>query len=419
MASTVQHPDHDLSGINPRTVSAALALAVVVGTAILSAHAQAYTESVLYSFKGGTDGSQPVAGLVLDSRGNLYGTTMSGGAFKFGTVFEVSSDGKEIILHSFAGPDGAIPYYGSLVSDSAGNLYGTTWSGGASGGGTVFEVDTKRNENVLYSFNEGALPLGGLVRDSKGRFYGTSSGGGTSAGTVFELAPKSGGGWTETVLYSFGGGKDGANPIGGLVRDPKGNFYGATDLGGFAKYGTVFQLNARKEESILHTFRRESGDGRYPVATLLLDAGGNLYGTTENGGVSNWGTVFKVDASGRETVLHSFTGGTDGRYPTASLITDAEGNLYGTTSEGGTGCAEHGCGIVFRLDPTNSETVLYRFTGKDGRYPFAGLVLDAAGNLYGTTSQGGSGSKKRCFTHGPEGCGTVFKLTLNDDGKTR
>lgn len=399
------------AGMSRRAVTGALALSILVGTAIPLTQAQTYRESVLYSFKGGADGVQPMAGLVIDSKGNLYGTTLVGGASDFGTVFEVSSVGKEIILHSFAGPDGAEPFYGGLIRDSAGNLYGTTWGGGAFGGGTAFEVDTSGNEDVLYNFNEGALPIGGLVRDSKGNFYGTTSGGGTTAGTVFELTPNSVGGWMETILYSFSGGKDGGDPFGGLVRDRKGNFYGTTSLGGFAKHGTVFKVNGAKE-SVLHTFKHGEGDGRYPMATLLLDASGNLYGTTENGGVSNWGTVFKMDASGHETVLHSFTGGTDGRYPVGSLVSDADGNLYGTTTEGGTGCANHGCGTVFKLDTTNNETVLYRFTGKDGRYPFAGLAIDRAGNIYGTTSQGGSGSKKNCFTHGPEGCGTVFKLTL-------
>jgi uncharacterized repeat protein (TIGR03803 family) len=325
-------------------------------------------ETVLYSFAGTPDGASPHGALIRDSAGNLYGTTYGGGTSNFGTVFRVDPTGHETVLYSFLGSaegDGFNPE-GSLIMDAAGNLYGTTALGGAQ-----------------------------------------------SSGMVFKLAPDGSGGWTESVLYSFVGGLDGIYPAGGLVRDPAGNFYGTTPNGGVgcrgAGCGVVFKVSPSGKEAVLYRFTGTGGDGSLPAGNLLRDAAtGDLYGTTGFGGTANLGTVFKLDPAGNETVLYSFLGprvGGDGASPVASPLRDAAGNLYGTTYYGG---VRANFGTVFKLDPAGNETVLYRFTGgTDGGYPSGGLVQDAAGILYGTTTLSGieTGS---CA---PLGCGSVFKLT--------
>ena len=388
------------SGTRLRAGSIALAVAIVLVPAVVgtkSAEAQTYKEKVLYSFRGKADGRFPYAGLVRDAAGNLYGTTYQGGAYGLGTVFKLSKTGKKTVLHSFArtGGDGANPEAG-LVRDAAGNLYGTTPYGGASGYGTVFMLDTTGKETVLYSFTgtggDGAEPLFGyLVRDAAGNLYGTTEGGGASGyGTVFMLDETG----NETVLYSFTGtGGDGTEPAAGLVRDAAGNLYGTTKSGGASGYyGTVFMLDTTGKETVLHSF--DGSDGADPLAGLVRDAAGNLYGTTNSG--DGYGTVFMLDETGKETVLHSFKRPSrEGAYP-FGLVRDAKGNLYGTTFEGGAS----GLGTVFMLDKTGKETVLHRFAGSDGAYPDAGLVRDAKGNLYGTTSIGGAYED-----------GTMFELT--------
>jgi len=380
-------------------------LVVMIVAAVLapgSAQAQAaYNETVLYSFKGGTDGAIPFAGLVQDAQGNLYGTTTQGGTSNMGTVFMVDTTGKETVLYSFTGTggDGENPY-GGLVRDAQGNLYGTTVNGGTSGKGTVFELDTTGKETVLHSFTDapdGALPKAGLVQDTQGNLYGTTSLGGPQGdGTVFKLDTTG----KETVLYSFGSvGGDGGIPIAGLVLDTQGNLYGTTYTGGTVGDGTVFKVDMTGKETVLHSFT-DSPDGSEPYyAGVVRDAQGNLYGTTVyGGGMPPLGTVFKVDATGKETVLYSFTAvNGDAAHPEAGLVQDAHGNLYGTTIGGGA----DGNGTVFKVDTTGKETVLYSFTGTkgDGAAPQAGLVLDMQGNLYGTTTGGGA-----------SGHGTVFKL---------
>src|SRR5271157_511854 len=290
--------------------TAAMALAVL---ATGSAQAQTYTESVLYSFKVGTDGDGPFAGLVRDAQGNLYGTTLWGGAYDLGTVFKVDTNGNETVLHSFpaTGGDGSQPLAG-LVLDVQGNLYGTTGKGGdvacnlayGPGCGTVFKVDTTGKETVLYSFpgypGHGAYPNAGLVLDALGNLYGTTGGGGAAdAGTVFKLAPPVPPSvtWTETVLHSFTGGADGETPSAGLVRDAQGNLYGTTIGGGAYDLGTVFKVDTNGNETVLHSFPATGGDGSQPRAGLVLDAQGNLYGTTYVGGASGDGTVFKLTAA--------------------------------------------------------------------------------------------------------------------------
>jgi uncharacterized repeat protein (TIGR03803 family) len=374
--------------------------AVVVG--------QAQTFTVLYTFTGSTDGAGPIAGLIRDAAGNLYGTTQYGGdtscsVVGCGVVFKLDTNGNQTVLHSFTGsPDGAYPSAG-LIRDAAGNLYGTTQYGGASGNGTVFKLDTSGKETVLYSFAglpDGTTPLAGLLRDEAGNLYGTTQQGGDSScnvvgcGVVFKLDTSG----IETLLHRFTGGADGANPHGNLTRDAAGNLYGTTQYGGASGNGTVFKLDRTGRETVLHSFTR-GPDGAGPLAGLTLDATGNVYGNTEYGGAFGYGTVFKLDAgtTHKLNVLHSFDGGRNGGTPAASLIRDVAGNLYGTAVVGGVSDA----GVVFKLDTKGRGGVLYSFNGgSDGVRPFGSLIRDAAGNLYGTT-----------FAGGDSGFGVVFKLS--------
>jgi uncharacterized repeat protein (TIGR03803 family) len=372
------------------------------------------TEKVLYSFQGGSDGSSPLSGLISDSAGNLYGTTLTGGTNGLGTVFElIHSNGgwTEKVLHNFNynGTDGFTPLAG-LIFDKAGNLYGTTVGGGSNGWGTVFELTPSNGswtETILNNFSnfDGSSPTGGLIFDNSGNLYGTTLYGGTNSdGTVFELTP-SNGSWTETVLHSFTG-SDGMYPDtyhAALIFDKAGNLYGTTEEGGSNGYGTVFELkpsNGRWTESVLHSFPLTAGDGSSPLGGLIFDNSGNLYGTTLYGGTNSDGTVFELtpsNGSWSETILHSFTYD-DGSEPAAALIFDNVGNLYGTTNTGGS----NGYGTAFKIDTTNQETVLQSFgAGTDGKYvQGSSLVMDSTGNLYGTTSGGGTAND-----------GVVFEIT--------
>jgi len=250
----------------------------------------------------------------------------------------------EIVLYSFTGgADGANPC-AALIRDTEGNLYGTTWVGGADGQGTVFEVTPTGTERVLHSFAanaDGAEPCAALVRDAEGNLYGTTYLGGFFGGTVFKVAPTG----TETVLYSFAGEPDGANPYAALVQDGQGNLDGTTIFGGVSGHGTVFEITPTGAEKVLYSFGGEL-DGANPYAALVLDGHGNLYGTTYAGGAHGQGTVFEVTKTGTERVLYNF-GGTHGANPYAALVRDTQGNLYGTTYAGGA----HGQGTVFKLAP--------------------------------------------------------------------
>jgi uncharacterized repeat protein (TIGR03803 family) len=395
--------------VAPKLVSAKpggmrLALALLSAlllSAVAPAHGQ--TENVLHSFANSPDGANPrYVTPVLDTTGNLYGTTNYGGAHGFGTVFKLTPSGTEKILHSFDvnGTDGAYPV-ASLVMYK-GNLYGTTVEGGTYNiDGTVFELKhtTKGwTETVLHSFGasgDGSQPYCALTVDTLGNLYGTTYyGGAYGYGTVFELTPSR----TETILHSFEkNGIDGVNPVAGLVLY-KGNLYGTTEYGGAYGYGTVFELTPLGTETILHSFDVNGTDGAYPVAGLVVYQG-NLYGTTANGGTYGDGTVFEVTLSGTETILHSFDNNDiDGINPYAGLVV-YKGNLYGTTvSGGGTGSA---AGIVFEMTLSGTETILRTFGGSpDGAFPWGGVVFDESGNLYGTT-----------FSGGANGVGTVFELT--------
>ncbi len=390
------------------------AAALAMLASLNMAHAAGFR--VLYRFTGGSDGAYPEAGLIRDSAGNLYGTTAGGGiGYGYGTVFELAPDGTETVLYAFTGgSDGNDPTAG-LIKDKAGNLYGTTAFGGAHHDGTVFKLAPDGTETVLHAFTsgaDGADPFAGLIKDKAGNLFGTTDfGGGTSGkGTVFKLAPDG----TETVLHAFTGGNDGDDPIGGLIKDSAGNLYGVTALGGTADCGgtgcgTVFEIAPDGTKTVLYAFTGGS-DGAGPSASLIRDSAGNLYGTTQGGGGTSCsdgygcGTIFELAPDGTETVLYAFTGGSDGANPfTAGLIRDKAGNLYGTTDFGG----PLGEGVVFRLAPDGTERVLHSFgiSGGDGAAPSASLIRDSAGNLYGTTQGGGDTGCNH-----PYGCGTIFTL---------
>jgi len=405
-----------MSGLTPQTLPAVLALTFALVFASLltpPVHAQTYT--VLYTFTGGADGGYPYAGVIFDQAGNLYGTTEGRGDVRAcglfhgcGVVYKLDASGKETVLHTFkGGSDGRQPQWGNLFRDKTGNLFDTTVYGGLSvsdvGGGVVYKVSKTGKESILHKFaggsEDGLEPQTGLIQDAAGTFYGTTAAGGTSVycGTVFKMT-KSG---KVTVLHSFAG-TDGCQPIGGLVMDAAGNMYGLTSSGGSTGLGTVFKITKTGKLTTMHTFAGQP-DGALPLGILVLDKAGNIYGTTPGGGNPNCttaqqgcGVVFKIDTHGKETILHSFLA-PEGGLPYAGLVLDAAGNLYGTTS----GFAAYNWGSIFKLDKKGTFTKLHDFTGgADGGFPFNGLTRDKAGNFYGTAYLGGS-----------SGYGVVFKLT--------
>jgi uncharacterized repeat protein (TIGR03803 family) len=379
----------------------------------------ATTEQVLYSFNAsGEDGAFPLAGLIFDKSGNLYGTTAFGGADGAGAVFQLvpGSDGTwtENVLHSFGvGSDGQVPY-GGLIMDSSGNLYGTATGGGTFGDGAVFELIAGKNgtwtEQVLHSFGQGQdgqSPEGGLVFDNNGNLYGTTiEGGGYDDGTVFELTPGANGAWTETVVHTFTpNGKDGLFPEAGLIF-VQGYLLGTTYEGGAGNVGTVFALARNKigwAETVLHSFEHNGVDGYAPEAALTLDGTGTLIGTTTEGGTANDGTVFGLTQNKYgtwvEEVLYSFNHNNAGGSIPFSGVLDKSGNLYGTTFVGG----QYSFGTVFELTPgtngTWTENVLHAFdpNGQDGLQSEAGVIFDTKGNLYGTTTVGGTGGNGAVF----------------------
>jgi uncharacterized repeat protein (TIGR03803 family) len=401
--------------VGSTSISAALG-SVTSPTVTLTVTTQ--MDSVLHSFTGAPDGSSPVTGLIQGTDGNFYGTTSAGGTHNDGTVFVVTPGGTETVLYSFAGgSDGANPQAG-LILGSDGNFYGTTASGGTDNLGTVFKITSGGTETVLHSFTahatDGASPFGGLIEVS-GNFYGTTAfGGTTNDGTVFKITPSG----TETVLYSFPTTGDGRVPAGNLILGSDGNFYGITVFGGLSGTGgangdgTVFKITPTGMEAVVYSFGSSSSDGVTPQVGLILGSDGNFYGTTPVGGTNGDGTVFKITPSGTETVLYSFgSSATDGQVPDAPLIQGSDGNFYGTTATGGSSGSSSTCssggtcmyGTVFKITPSGTETILYNFTsGNDGGAPEAPLIIGSNGSLFGTTSAGGTG-----------GNGTVFELTPN------
>jgi uncharacterized repeat protein (TIGR03803 family) len=381
---------------------------------------------VLHAFGSGTDGAGVWDSVTLDTQGDVYGTTSGGGVYKGGTVFRLTpgSNGrwKETILHNFGWQnDGAGPL-GGVIFDLKGDLYGTTETGG--GGytyGTVYKLSSGPGgwrETVLHRFgrtDQAGSPWGNLVMDERRNLYGT-------AYAAFELSPGPKG-WTETILHEFTGKNgDGAGPQAGPIRDAAGNLYGTTFYGGGGPLctdgcGTVWELSPPGSgtkswtERILHAFGFSRDDGVGPsLGQLAMDAEGNLYGAANGGGKYGPGVVFKLtrvpsnSGSGEvwmETILYNFTGGADGNGPGGGVILDSAGNLYGTTIAGGSGC---GCGVVYRLSPTASGTwkytLLHTFQGSDGAQPDANLTLGPDGKVYGTAATGGT-----------NGGGVAFELT--------
>jgi uncharacterized repeat protein (TIGR03803 family) len=393
------------------TAGVILALASVLVPAIIttqSAQAQVFTS--LYSFAG-TDGASPKAGLVQATNGDLYGTTYLGGADNDGTVFKITPSGTLTTLYGFAGypTDGGNPDAGVVLATD-GHLYGTTYEGEASDAGAVFEITPGGGLKILYSFcslsdcTDGYFPYAGLIQAANGYFYGTTYEGGTNnQGTIFSIITPSD---KLTTLHSFDittNPTDGIEPYAGLVQATDGNLYGTTYGGGSYLYGTVFKFTPVIDTvTTLHSF--DVTDGYFPTAGLVQATDGNLYGTTFAGGANEEGTVFKITPGGMLTTLYSFcsqSGCTDGAYPWAGLVQATDGNLYGTTYGGGT----NGQGTVFRITLGGSLTKLYDFCSQsgctDGDEPVAGLVQATNGTLYGTTEEGGVNGK-----------GTVFNLSI-------
>lgn len=422
------------------------ALAMIAGVT-----AQAQTFQVLHSFTtGGAGGTNLIAALTLDSAGNLYGTTPVGGSGGSGTVFRLSPEGSDWVLnvlYSFTGgSDGGEPEAG-LMFDRAGNLYGTTTQGGElncggiypNGCGTVFELQPPQTrctaepcpwrETVLHTFiggTDGAFPVNGdLVFDQAGNLYGTTAGGGPPSngsfgyGTVFKLSP-SGSGWNESVLYKFTGASDGGTPEARVIFDPAGNLYGTTTQGGapdcapIPGCGTVFELSPSGSgwtESVLYSLTGGT-DGWYPIAGLVFDQSGRLYGAAALGGESDGGTVFQLTPSNGSWMLdtiHSFTGEFG---PYDSLIIDGVGNLYGAAPSDN---HEHDAGSVFQLMPNGNGgwnySLLHEFAScfrfcPDGATPYGRPVFDTNGNLYGTTEYGGAIGPTNAIANG-----TVWKIT--------
>jgi uncharacterized repeat protein (TIGR03803 family) len=386
-------------------------------------------ESIIYRFgTTAADGAQPLGSLIQAGDGNFYGTTGAGGLYNCqsqqnfcGTVYRLTPDGVETVLHSFGGTvsDGWKPV-GSLVQASDGNFYGTTTSGGTFGAGTFFKITPGGIETVLYSFgaspSDGVTPNGSLVQYSDGNFYGTTAAGGSNTcagvvglcGTVFKVTPQG----VESVLYTFGASaSDGWQP-GSLLLASDGNFYGMTTVGGintcagYANFcGTVFKITPAGTEQVLYSFGASILDGAAPQGPLIEGKDGNFYGTTASGGPTassasvycrtsvGCGTVFRITPSGLETVLYAFgVSATDGSGPTPYLIQASDGNFYGTTYTGGT----YSAGTAFQVTPAGAETILHSFGGStsDGADPTEGLIQGKDGNLYGVS-----------------GNGAVFKLT--------
>ncbi len=421
---------------------AAVALALVSGMPMLGF---ASSFKVLHTFNSSTDGAGPRGALILDKAGNVYGTTLNGGLYGGGTVFELGSDGNgnwtETILHNFqfpGGADGTGPQSG-LAMDAQGNLYGTTEIGGISNGycpsgcGVVFELSPGSSGwayQVIYSFSgvpDGSFPIGELIFDTVGNLYGVTTGGGiyhsgyfAGNGTVFELVKTTG--WQELVLHRFTySPADGQYPSGKLLFDSHGNLYGTTESGGRGSYGwyhgTAFEmtpLNGTWSERVIYNFCSQvnCSDGNQPSGGVI-DINGRLYGTATLGGGSGYnGTAFELKKSGTSWSADSYVFDiTDGAQPWAPLLRQG-GAVYGVTEQGGIqngACTlfQMGNGVVFKMAVVSNvvtETVLYEFTGgSDGCGPVGGLVADASGNLYGTTSSGNSGGN----TNG----GVVFELT--------
>jgi uncharacterized repeat protein (TIGR03803 family) len=361
-----------------------LSCVLLSGAAVLAipgAVAQAKSYTIIHEFAGGSDGSGPFTPPVLAASGDLYGTTNSGGSAMAGTIYRIAPDGTETVLHSFdGGSGGKIPDGAPVIDPVTGDLYGTTRFGGiGSGYGILWKLTARGKFEVLHSFDgsrDGKGP-GQLIRDSLGNYYGVAATGGAHEyGTLYSYGADG----RFTVLHAFTE-KDGADPAGRLIRDRAGNLYGATE-------GAIYKLGPDGTFKVLYAFTG-GDDGGGPDGGLARDKAGNLYGTAQAYGAGGYGTAFKLTPRGKFTVLHAFTGKSDGGYPGGDLL--RVGNyLYGTAEIGGDRTCS--CGLVFKMTLDGKETVLHAFTGgtTDGNTPFAGVTKGKHGLLYGTTGIGGA-----------------------------
>jgi uncharacterized repeat protein (TIGR03803 family) len=422
---------------------------------------KAPTYSVLYTFTGGADGASPAGAnpLAIDREGNVYGTTLLGGYFTncgldcgtddcpagCGTVFKVNRDGRESVEYTFTGVENEQEPETNVIRDEEGNLYGTAVD-------LFYKISPSGHETDLYQLT--GDETSGLIRDREGNLYGVSSGDGVdggpdgcpnflkpygSCGVVFKIDPRG----RATVLYTFTGGADGGGPEGALVRDEEGNLYGTTLNGGEVNSpactanlkgcGVIFKVDRDGKETVLHTFDGVGGGIAPPYSSgLTRDRDGTLYGTTFWGGQGHdqfgYGTVYKLERNGKFTTLYNFTGKADGGSPTGPPLLIGK-DLYGTTRGGGKldddpnggGPPYYGTsGVIYKLDQSGKETVLYAFQGQaEGADPISQLTQDDEGNLYGTTQYGGSFNGGSCEFNG---CGVVYKLTLHnkcDDDRRR
>jgi uncharacterized repeat protein (TIGR03803 family) len=349
------------------------------------------TYTVLHKFVGGAnDGSGSGANVTRDDAGNIYGTTDFGGVHGDGVVFKLAPDGTQTLLHSFAGSDGSAPDGGVIVLGN-GTIYGTTGSGGAGSNGVLFTITKKGKYKVLHDFasNDGAFLRGDLIRDKLGNLYGTALFGGVNGdGTVF----KYGFDGTFTVLHAFNG-TDGEFPEHGVVRDDAGNLYGVTAFGGADDNGAVYKIASDGTYSTLYSFTG-GADGGFLYGGLDIDKDGNLYGSTVDGGAHGAGTVFKLSPTGTLTTLYNFTGGTDGGGPEGDMLLAGK-NLYSTASAGGDPSCQ--CGAIYEITSKGKEKVLHAFLGTDGSGYSAGLA-QSQGILYGTTASGGTNSNGVVFS---------------------
>ena len=394
---------------------------IVVASLVGSAFA-ASTPKVIYSFMGGSDGEYTDTELVVDGAGNLYGTSVQGGTFGGGTVFELSpsaSGWTHTVLYNFTGgADGGEPYKG-VTLDAHGDLYGTAVTGGGGscegGCGVVYQLTNSGGiwtQSVIHAFkgSDGSGPGSPVTVDAQGNLYGTTpTGGATGFGVIYEMKPGDGS-WSFKVIHTFTGGIDG---LGGsasrMLLDAAGNLYGVNTVGGATGFGNVYKLSRSAGSWNLTTIYsfQDQPDGASPYGGVIFDKDGNLYGTTYYAGVNDVGTVYKLtrsNGSWTESVLYSFKGGSDGDSPISTLVTDAKGNLYGTTSDGG--AAKCGCGTIFKLTRgvggNWTESVMYRFPGapKAG-FAYNGIVSDGKGNFYGATVHGGTGNDGAIYQFAP------------------
>jgi uncharacterized repeat protein (TIGR03803 family) len=381
--------------------------AVVLALALTS---WASTEKVLWNFAGGSDGSQPWSNyFISDAKGNLYAATAGGGTYSAGTVFMLSPAGKETVLYEFTGAngDGNAPH-GRLAFDAKGNIYGTTQSGGTNGTGTVYELSKRSGvwtEKVIYNFSatgaDGISPSAGMTIAPDGTMYSTTPDGGAYSGGVIFSLKKTVKGWKQTVIHNINFPSEGGFPYEGVMRDAAGNLYGVAPAGGASQQGVVYRLSPSKNgwvDTVLYSFTGQNGDGSglYWI-DLISDATGNIYGATSFGGTNGTGTVWelvysKTKKSYSESILYEFgsSGSGDGNNPYGGLAMDSKGNLYGTALNGGSS----NLGAFYRLTKqgkTWKETILHSFVGaNDGAQPTGNPYIDAQGRLYGMAETGGT-----------------------------